>query len=496
MAIITNKNIQTNTLPGQATNNPVQNQALAQPASSPVVQIPVQIQPVQATQPVTAQPTTTANTSVPTTQAVTAQPNTNTQPATVTNQPNTNVQQPTVTAPVNYTNNAQSNIQTVNQPITTTSKTTGKITTWTPIRITNTDLSTSEGQYQSAYASTINELVNSILNARFEYNPSEDDLLQLAIDYSTQQTFESMNSKGILNSSMTGERVAKVISDLTYQYQELARDEFENEFNRMLNVANLMMTLDQNEYQKFVDNRNYQYQLKQDEYQKQLDKISQTWNRVDTLGYVDNEASKILGLPVGTLSKDARERVEALQDELELYEKKLEMQQKSDIELYELKAQIDSMYGGSSSSSSSSNLSRYESIIQNSYATKNDYGQYTVGNVDNLYDFLEAENTSGRLSNEDAIYLINKYVNNASTYSSDQAKYYDEIIQNQYAVQDEDTKRYIIEDKDKMTVLRLLESSQNQGKIGADTVTYLLQKYGLSNATKEQIKYWMSLENK
>lgn len=37
-------------------------------------------------------------------------------------------------------------------------------------------------------------------------------------------------------------------------------------------------------------------------------------DRVEDRGYVDNEASYILGLPVGTLSKAARERIEAVED--------------------------------------------------------------------------------------------------------------------------------------------------------------------------------------
>lgn len=542
MAVTSNKNILTNTstaqsipqVPTQVTNNPVQNQNLAVPTAQqvPVVQVPIQVQPVQA-------PVTTNNIQQQT------QPIQNNIPQQVNQPQANNVAQQQVSAPVNY-NNQNSQIQ--NKPITTTNTKTGQTSTWTPIRITNTDITTSEGQYQSAYASTLNDVVNSILTARFSYNPEEDDLLQLATQYSTQSTFESMNARGILNSSMTGERVAKVISDLTYQYQQLAREDFEREFNRMLSIANLVMTMDNNAYNQWVDNRNYQYQLKQDEYQKQQDKITRAWERVDQIGYVDNDASMILGLPVGTLSKEARQRIEAKQDEIELYEKKLAMQQKSDMEMYQLKAGIDAMYeldmtekkqqmeldtyrqksqidmsdyekkanfqqekdietyeiksiidarnsNTSSSSSKNNEVTQYENIIQNSFVTKNDYGQYVVNNLKNFMDYVKSENQLGKMSDDTALYLIQKYTNNSNNYSSNQMTQYDNIIKNQYASKN-DKGQYEIEDKNKMAVMQFLSSEQSQGRLTTNTVTSLLQKYGLYGINRDEIKRLMKLEDK
>jgi hypothetical protein len=408
MAVVTNKNIltknPTNVVPSQITNDPVQNQNLAVPVQQV---IPVYTQPVQQ---VVAEPQTTNNQVVSTTN----QEN-NAQQVTNNNQQNQVVeQQPQVASIESYTEPvATSSIQSYNKSsnstndvtTTTTNSNTGETSTWVLLKSTDTDLTTTEGQYQSAYADTINTLVENILNARFEYNPEEDELLQLATKYATNSTLETMNSRGILNSSMTGERIAKVISDLTYQYQELAKDEFNEEFNRMITVANLLMSLDETEYQRYIDNRDYQYQLKQDEYQKELDAISQAWERVDNLGYVDNEASQILGLAVGTLSKDARERIEDMQDELEMYQKKLDMERESDLELYKLKAEIDAQYSTSSSKSSSSSSSNqvgysdYLSMLKNqSYITKDVNGNYVVTDVSKFADFLETQNTSGYMS--------------------------------------------------------------------------------------------------
>ena len=53
-----------------------------------------------------------------------------------------------------------------------------------------------------------------------------------------------------------------------------------------------------------------EFENKQFEYQKKQNELEDAWKRVDELDYVDTEASTILGVSVGTLSKDAREAKE------------------------------------------------------------------------------------------------------------------------------------------------------------------------------------------
>lgn len=489
MAIISNKNIQT-VQPTQVASNPVQNQEATQQPTANVgqpIQVPLQMQPV--VQAPATQPTTTQNVGVQTTnaqmpnvvqQVPEAQNNVPQQPTTTANNSNTTQTTPSqntvVNAPTTYQKSNQ-NVQ--QQPITTQSTTTGKISVWTPIKITNTDITTNEGQYQSAYANTISELVNSILNSRFEYNPEEDDLLQLATKYSTQQTFESMNARGILNSSMTGERVAKVIADLTYQYQQLAREDFEREFNRMLNVANVIMTLDNTEYQRWIDDRNYKYQLKKDEYEKHLQEIQEAWNRVDTLGYVDNSASLLVGLPVGTLSKEARQRMEAKQDEIELYQKKLEMQQKADLELYQIKSAIDAQY----------EWNLYNKKSELDYKTQlslyNKKSQMDYANELELYRQKSAIDTSNYETKTkiDAMYSNKTNSNKASDYSSEISKY-DSILQNSYATKNSNN-QYAISYNKRTEVLNYLKNEQQAGRLSDYTALYLIQKYSLANSAKQ-----------
>jgi hypothetical protein len=78
-----------------------------------------------------------------------------------------------------------------------------------------------------------------------------------------------------------------------------------------------------------------------DMYEATQTKIKDTWNRVSEMGYVDNAASIILGVPAGTLSKEAREaeqkRLQDIQDTQTAMENEKELKDYD----YELQLKID-----------------------------------------------------------------------------------------------------------------------------------------------------------
>ena len=310
------------------------------------------------------------------------------------------------------------------------------------IVIDATNNNTLEGQFQSNYSNALNQIANSILNMRFSYNPNEDDLLRAASQYVTQNTFESMNSKGILNSSMTAERVAQVVGKLIPEYEKMARDEFDASFSRMLNTANLIFKMDDREFTYWQDARDQKWKEEEQAYQRKQDALKNAWTRVDELGYVDNDSSIILGVPVGTLSKDAREAKEAYERKIEewnrqheietqtekellklkqdmekeLYEYKSNIESKTDLLNYENKLKLQQQYNtstsGSSSSSSKSNLSTYESVIQNAWGEKDviqDTWSIKNGMNDRAYNYLAQQYAVGNLSAYDFSVLIAKY---------------------------------------------------------------------------------------
>jgi hypothetical protein len=194
--------------------------------------------------------------------------------------------------------------------------------------------------YQSQYGGQISGLMDKI-NQPFQYNPSTD----LNLANAQQQVMESMNDRGILNSTMTSEEALKLVP----QFQQQAYNQYvdqqnslmrQAEFYRLLDNegynrymdeadslykrANFINGLDEQAYQRYKDgvtqdynDRMFMHEQKAAEAQAQKQAITDAWYRVNQLGYVDNEASIVLGVPVGTPSKEARENAIKRQQEIE-----------------------------------------------------------------------------------------------------------------------------------------------------------------------------------
>lgn len=147
-------------------------------------------------------------------------------------------------------------------------------------------------EYQSNWDNTINEIVGQLLTAQFTYDPSNDQALIQAQRYATNVAYESMNAKGILDSTMTAQIVTKTVNELIPVYQKMAKQEFNENIERLQTMANFIIKLDDRDYSRWQDEVTRQLQV----YQAKRDETDYQWNRVNTLGYVDNEASIILGV--------------------------------------------------------------------------------------------------------------------------------------------------------------------------------------------------------
>lgn len=444
-------NAQTQTNPVQ----PVQNNNVAQTnnnntqntnnAINPIT-IPIQIQPTVSTQSVQ-------------TQTQTVQPNQNVQ---VQEANNSTAPTPQAYQPQNtnnnvidfdqiyssyqsaYGNNNNSNNNTSASGIKKTSLGTTIVTP------TASNLNSVEGMYQSSYANTINSLLSEMitqLETGFQYDPSKDSALKVASEYAANTTMQSLAGSGVLNSSATAERVARVVSELVPQYEQLAYTRWTDYIGQLSDTAQLVMNYDSQQFEYWKDAKDREFQNKQFEYQKQQDALENAWKRVDELGYVDNEASTILGVPVGTLSGEARLAKEQQEFELAKMREQAEIEYENNKALYQLRAELDKEQArytaelqkeqakyeselnkdeakysydlekeynlGSSNSSGSSkttSLSTYQDIINNRWATYDEYEKkYTVSNPSEVLQYLDNELNSGRLSDNDAALLISYY---------------------------------------------------------------------------------------
>ena len=291
---------------------------------------------------------------------------------------------------------------------------------------TTTNLNTVSGMYQSAYADTINSLISSMitqLETGFQYDPTKDTALQVATEYAANSTLQSLAGSGVLNSSSTAERVARVVSELIPQYEQLAYTRWTDYIGQLADTAQLVMNYDAQQFEYWKDAKDREFQEKQFEYQKQQDRLENAWKRVDELGYVDNEASAILGVPVGTLSGEARLAKEQQEFELAKMREQAQIEYQNNQALYRLKSELDKeqteytyqleqKYGTSKSGSSNNttSLSTYQDIINNRWADYDEFSRkYTVNDNQGLYNYLVSEYSSGRMSASDLANLTAMY---------------------------------------------------------------------------------------
>lgn len=425
---------QTNNQVGQPVQNNVNGttgvQQTSQPQSNQInpITIPIQIQPQIAQ---TGQTQNSTNENV--------QPNSNLQVADAQQSQTYNAPTPQA-----YNGNTQSSnvvdfnqiYQNYNQTMGNTNsnygasgikKTSFNTTIVTP---TTSNLNSIEGQYQSAYADTINGLISEMLTQMqngFQYDPTQDAALKMATEYAANSTLQSLAGSGVLNSSATAERVSRIVSELIPQYEEKAHNRWIEYLGQLADTAQIVMNYDSQQFEYWKDAKDREFQNKEFEYQIQQDALENAWKRVDELGYVDNNASAILGVPVGTLSGEARLAKEQREFELAKMREQAQIEYENNKALYKLRNELDieqgkqlaeyeytlaNKYGSSKSNSEKTSLSTYQDIIETRWGTKDDFtGETTISktNNDTIWNYIRGENEDGRMSDNTAYALIDKY---------------------------------------------------------------------------------------
>lgn len=286
---------------------------------------------------------------------------------------------------------------------------------------TTSNLSSVQGQYQSAYSDTMNSIISEMLTQMkngFQYDPNSDNALKLATEYAANSTLQNLAGSGVLNSSSTSERVARIVSELIPTYEEKAHGRWIEYLGQLSNTAQIVMNYDAQQFEYWKDAKDREFENNKFAYQKQQDSLNNAWKRVDELGYVDNQAASILGVPVGTLSSQARLAKEQREFELSKMREQAEIEYKNNLALYKIKSELDmqqskvlaeneyilaNKYGKSSSNTTSTtNLSTYKDIINNRWAEYDDISKkYVVSDNVGIYNYLVSEYSAGRMSDTD-----------------------------------------------------------------------------------------------
>lgn len=431
------ENIQNNVNGTQGVNQTIQPTQPTQSQNNQVnpITIPIQIQPQIA----------------PTGQSTTTQPNQNLQ---VGNQQSQNYNAPT---PQTY-NNTQTNNNVVNfdqiyrnynemagrSNLNTQSgikKTSFNTTIVTPTAL---NLNSVQGQYQSAYADTINGVISTMITqveqlrtGEFGYDPAQDMALRMASEYAANSTLQSLAGSGVLNSSATAERVARIVSELIPVYEEKAYNRQIQYLSQLADTAQLVMNYDNQQFNYWKDAKDREFKEKEFEFEKQQKALENAWKRVDELGYVDNNASAILGVRVGTLSGAARQAKEQREFELAKMREQAQIEHANNVALAKLKSDLNYQ--------TSVALAQYENSLKR-------------GNMEYEYQ------------------LANKY--GATNKKSSNLSTYDEIIKNRFAEYDDFTKQYVVPDQQTYNELgNYLDSLYASGAISETEFMQLSAKY-------------------
>ena len=266
----------------------------------------------------------------------------------------------------------------------------------------------------------------SQMNNGFEYDPTQDNSLKVATEYAANSTLQSLAGSGVLNSSATAERVARIVGELIPQYEEKAHSRWTEYLGQLADTAQIVMSYDSQQFQYWKDAKDREFENKQFEWKKREQELEDAWKRVDELGYVDNGASTILGVSVGTLSKDAREAKDQREFELAKMREQAQIEYENEKAIYQLRNELDTQkqktlteyeytlkqkYGSSSSSSSA--FDDYDKIIQNRYAEYNSLTrQYVVPSEEQynqLANYLDSLYASGAITEDEFLKLSAKY---------------------------------------------------------------------------------------
>jgi hypothetical protein len=199
------------------------------------------------------------------------------------------------------------------------------------------------------YEQELEDLVKTILSRTFQYDSANDAQFQSAAKELTRNVMESMNARGILNSTVTENQVQQGVGDLIPQYEQIARQNFQDEgqvlmsqvdmlsglnntaYNRfqdegtrLAGALDAVMKMSDDQYQKWSDAYTNRYQAQRDKIaddaakiEAQRQKVKDAWEDTSQRGTVSNQSGLILDVKPGTLSKDAREAKIKRDQELE-----------------------------------------------------------------------------------------------------------------------------------------------------------------------------------
>ena len=143
--------------------------------------------------------------------------------------------------------------------------------------------------------------------------------------------------------------------NLLNSQDEIGYSRFRDQIGDTKDLAEMVLRLDDREFEQYKYMADQTWRVFEQEYSAYNDsltfknnQIAEAMDRANMLGYVNNKDSIVLGVPTGTLSKEARERAEVMEDyiakskiDIENEFKSMEETHKYDLKLLKAREESD-----------------------------------------------------------------------------------------------------------------------------------------------------------
>lgn len=175
--------------------------------------------------------------------------------------------------------------------------------------------SLSQPQYQSPYSEKITGTLSAISNRpAFSYDPSNDTGLQAAQNAATDAVSRAAARRGMLYSDSNKSQMGQAAMALVPQFEQAAYNRYRQEGDDLFNQLGYLSNLENQSYGQYRDtigderyDKEFDYQIGRDRVADERAELATQLQRISTLGYVDERASSVLGMPVGTISPEERQ---------------------------------------------------------------------------------------------------------------------------------------------------------------------------------------------
>lgn len=240
----------------------------------------------------------------------------------------------------------------------------------------NREIQNNRIEYETTYMNCVNnqivptlmQLVDGFLN--FQYDPSTDMNLQRAQGYTYATMMEKFANTGMYNSTATQYAVTQACQELIPVYEKMAKEEKLQQIQLLQSTASFLLNLEEAQFDMWSSQIKLQFEANQEKRRQWAQAVESSNAR----GYVTNEEAAILGVEPGSLSQQAREHEQELQEQLDAEARALqqkmilaEFNKNMAIQEYEGKQLIDRRFGVGDFKPSSSGTPKQNGLTMSQY---------------------------------------------------------------------------------------------------------------------------------